>query len=163
MFINIRIHVLVKKIVLSHTDRFSIWTHANSVVIHIVMRLSYNLFINLWEPLCPPFHINKSHLEAFVPGQQSLIMMTSNSRWLRIYQNIKGCGLIQATLLKTGVRTLYHHRCLELQWNVEIHGGTHGKNNEKIAARKRNKLYPNAMHNSHTLSLLSQLVFLMIL
>lgn len=67
--------------------------------------------------------------------------------------------LIQTTLLKTGEHTLYHHRCLELQWNVEIHGGTHGKNNEKIAARKRNKLYPNAMHNSHTLSLLSQLVF----
>lgn len=69
--------------------------------------------------------------------------------------------LIQATLLKTGEHTLYHHRCLELQWNVEIHGGTHGKNNEKIAARKRNKLYPNAIHNSHTgtLSLLSQLVF----
>lgn len=67
--------------------------------------------------------------------------------------------LIQATLLKTGELTLYHHRCLELLWNVEIHGGTHGKNNEKIAARKRNKLYPNAIHNSHTLSLLSQLVF----
>lgn len=154
MFINIRIHVLVKKIVLSHTDRFSIWSHANSVVIHLVIICSL-----IFENPCVQDFINKSNLEAFVPGQQSLIMMTSNSRWLRIYQNIKGCGLIQATLLKTGEHTLYHHRCLELQWNVEIHGGTHGKNNEKIAARKRNKLYPNAIHNSHTLSLLSQLVF----
>lgn len=95
----------------------------------------------IFENPCVQDFINKSHLEAFIPGQQSLIMMTSNSQWLRIYQNIKGCSLIQATLLKTGERTLYHHRCLELLWNVESHGGIHGKNNEKIAARKRNKLY----------------------
>lgn len=37
--------------ILSDTVRFSMCTHASSVVIHMLICLSYNLFIYLWEPL----------------------------------------------------------------------------------------------------------------
>lgn len=42
-------------------------------------------------------------------------------------------GLYDRRLAHLISNPLFHHRCLELLWNVESHGGIHGKNNEKIA------------------------------